>query len=87
MTTRNVYMTDELEAIYDQVVDFVTNEVKPHGEQWEHDGKVPRDVLRKMGSLGMFSLRVPEELGGLGMGYLASATFSEALGASTFAGL
>ena len=86
MTTRNVYMTDELEAIYDQVVDFVTNEVKPHGEQWEHDGKVPRDVLRKMGSLGMFSLRVPEELGGLGMGYLASATFSEALGASTFAG-
>ncbi|MFT4988479.1 MAG: acyl-CoA dehydrogenase [Acidimicrobiales bacterium] len=86
MTNRNVYMTDELEAIYDQVVDFVTNEVTPHGEQWEHDGKVPREVLRKMGSLGMFSLRVPEELGGLGMGYLASATFSEALGASTFAG-
>ena len=86
MTNRNVYMTDELEALYDQVVDFVTNEVTPHGEQWEHDGKVPREVLRKMGSLGMFSLRVPEELGGLGMGYLASATFSEALGASTFAG-
>ena len=47
MTNRNVYMTDELEAIYDQVVDFVTNEVTPHGEQWEHDGKVPRDVLRR----------------------------------------
>ena len=60
--------------------------MKPHGEQWEHDGKVPREILRKMGSLGMFSLRVPEELGGLGMGYLASATFSEALGTSTFAG-
>jgi len=86
MTNRNAYMTDELQAIYDQVVDFVTNEVKPHGEQWEADGKVPRDVLKKMGSLGMFSLRVPEELGGLGMGYLASATFSEALGVSTFAG-
>jgi acyl-CoA dehydrogenase len=86
MSNRNIYMTDELQAIYEQVVDFVSNEVKPHGEQWEHDGKVPREVLRKMGSLGMFSLRVPEELGGLGMGYLASATFSEALGASTFAG-
>lgn len=86
MSNRNAYMTDELEAIYAQVVDFVANEVKPHGEQWELDGKVPRDVLRKMGSLGMFSLRVPEELGGLGMGYLASATFSEALGSSTFAG-
>jgi len=86
MTNRNAYMTDELQAIYDQTVDFVTNEVKPKGEQWEEDGKVPREVLRQMGSLGMFSLRVPEELGGLGMGYLASATFSEALGASTFAG-
>ena len=86
MTNRNVYMTDELEAIYDQVVDFVDNEVKPHGEAWEEAGKVPREVLSKMGELGMFSLRVPEELGGLAMGYLASATFSEALGSSTFAG-
>ena len=39
-----------------------------------------------MGELGMLGLRVPEELGGLGLGMLASATFSEALGASTFAG-
>ena len=86
MTHRNAYMTDELQAIYDQTVEFVTNEVIPHGEGWEHDGKVPREVLAKMGELGMLGLRVPEELGGLGLGYLASATFSEALGASTFAG-
>ncbi|MEZ5278943.1 MAG: acyl-CoA dehydrogenase family protein [Acidimicrobiales bacterium] len=31
-------------------------------------------------------LRVPEELGGLGMGPLASCTFAEALGVSTYAG-
>ncbi len=83
---RNVYMTDELQAIYDQTVEFVTKEVTPHGESWEAAGKVPREVLHKMGQLGMFGLRVPEELGGLGMGMLASATFSEALGASTYAG-
>ncbi len=86
MTLRNVYMTDELEAIYDQTVEFVKNEVMPHGEAWEEEGKVPRDVLKKMGALGMFSLRIPEEHGGLGMGYVASAVFSEALGSSTFAG-
>ena len=86
MTLRNAYMTDELEAIYDQTVEFVNNEVKPHGETWEEEGKVPREVLEKMGGLGMFSLRVPEEQGGLGMGYVASAVFSEALGSSTFAG-
>ncbi len=86
MTHRNVYMTDELQAIYDQTVEFVTKEVTPKGEQWEEEGKVPREILRQMGDLGMLGLRVPEELGGLGMGPLASATFSEALGASTFAG-
>ncbi len=86
MTHRNAFMTDELQAIYDQTVDFVTNEVTPKGEQWEEEGKVPREILRQMGSLGMLGLRVPTELGGLGLGPLASATFSEALGASTFAG-
>ncbi|RZV40751.1 MAG: acyl-CoA dehydrogenase [Acidimicrobiales bacterium] len=79
-------MTDELEAIYEQTHTFVVNEVRPHGEAWEEEGKVPRDILQKMGALGMFSLRVPEEHGGLGMGYLASAAFSEALGASLFGG-
>jgi len=85
-SNRNIYMTDELQAIYDSTVEFVTNEVMPKGEQWEDEGKVPREIVRQMGSLGMLGLRVPEELGGLGLGPLASATFSEALGASTFAG-
>ncbi len=86
MVHRNAYMTDELQAIYDQTVDFVAKEVTPNGELWELDGMVPREVLKKMGGLGMLSLRVPEELGGLGLGMLASAAFSEALGSSTFAG-
>ena len=83
---RNAYMTDELEAIYEQTVDFVAKEVTPQGDAWEDAGKVPREVLHQMGELGMFGLRVPEEHGGLGLGMLASATFSEAPGASTFAG-
>jgi len=79
-------MSDELQQIYDQTVAFVANEVTPFGESWEKSGMVPREVLKKMGSLGMLSLRVPEQYGGLGMGPLASATFAEALGSSTFAG-
>ena len=80
---RNVYMTDELQAIYEQTVAFVAKEVTPHGDAWEAAGKVPRETLRAMGELGMLSLRVPQEHGGLGLGMLASATFSEALGSST----
>jgi acyl-CoA dehydrogenase len=86
MSHRNAYMTDELEAIYDQTVNFVRTEVLPRGDAWEEAGQVPREVLTHMGQLGMLGLRVPQELGGLGLGPLASAAFSEALGASTFAG-
>jgi acyl-CoA dehydrogenase len=86
MAHRNAYMTEELEAIYQQTVDFVAREVQPEGLKWEEDGKVPREVLRRMGALGMLCMRVPESLGGLGLGPVASAAFSEALGSSTFAG-
>lgn len=86
MKLRNAQTNEELEAIRDHTIDFVRNEVTPHGDEWETDGKVPREVLHKMGNLGMFALRVPEKLGGLGLGPMASATFAEALGSSTFAG-
>jgi acyl-CoA dehydrogenase len=86
MAHRNAYMSDELEAIYRQTVDFVAREVVPHGAEWEAEGKVPREVLRQMGSLGMLGLRVPESMGGVGLGPIASAVFSEALGSSTYAG-
>ncbi|MCA9502514.1 MAG: acyl-CoA dehydrogenase family protein [Myxococcales bacterium] len=86
MAHRNAYMTDELEAIFEQTLDFVAREVKPHGEAWEEAGQVPREVLRRMGGLGMLGLRVPEALGGVGLGPIASAAFSEALGSSTFGG-
>lgn len=79
-------LDDDLIALHQQTLDFVANEVVPHGDQWERDGFVPREVLRTMGSLGMFGLRTPVDQGGLGLGPLASLTFAEALGSSTYAG-
>lgn len=83
---RNVYMTDELDAIRQQVETFVQKEVVPHADSWEIEGSIPRPLLETMGSLGMFSLRVPEDRGGLGLGEIASVVFAEALASSTYAG-
>ena len=47
----NPHLDDELMAIADQVMSFCEKEVKPFGEAWEREGRVPRDVLRKMGEL------------------------------------
>ena len=68
MLAENPHLNDDLRAIASQVMDFCEKEVRPFGDEWEKAGKVPRDVLRKMGELGMFSLRVPTERDGLGLG-------------------
>jgi acyl-CoA dehydrogenase len=79
-------ITDDLHALAEQVMTFCEKEVRPNADEWEAAGEIPRDVLRTMGDLGMFGLRVPEDHGGLGMGPIASAVFAEALGRSTTLG-
>ena len=54
-------MSDEIQAIYQQTVDFVAKEVKPQGLEWEEKGKVPREILRRLGGLGCFGEAVPAQ--------------------------
>ena len=86
MTNPSIFMNDDLLAVREQTLRFLDDFVRPAGDEWEEAGQVPRDVLRKMGEIGFFGLRVPEALGGVGYGPLASAVFAEALGSSTYSG-
>ena len=79
-------ISEEVALLREQVQRFVAEEVAPHGEQWERDGSVPRDVLRKMGELGFFGIRYPEKYGGAEMDTRATVAFAEELGRSTFGG-
>ncbi|MGH8874968.1 MAG: acyl-CoA dehydrogenase family protein [Acidimicrobiia bacterium] len=80
------YLNEDLVAVRDQTRRFVEEEVVPDGELWEEAEMIPRDLLRRMGDIGFFGLRVPEEHGGVGLGPLASVVFAEELGRSTFGG-
>lgn len=82
----NLYINEDLEALRTEFNRFVVNEIVPQGDNWEEQGHVPREVLQQMGTLGFLGLRHPEKFGGLGLGPLSSAVFSESLGASTYAG-
>jgi acyl-CoA dehydrogenase len=82
----NAYETEDLTAIRAQTRRFVEEQVIPHADEWERAGSVPRDVLRRMGDIGFFGLRVPEEHGGVGLGTLATVVFAEELGRSTYGG-
>jgi len=84
--TGNPYFDDTHRLLAESVRRFVEKEVLPHGEAWEAQGAVPREVLRKMGSLGFLGLRHPEAYGGAGLDALATAVLAEELGRSTFGG-
>jgi acyl-CoA dehydrogenase len=84
---RSACFGEEHELLRTQVRRFVNEEVKPRALQWEQDGMVPRDVLRRMGELGFLGIRYPAEYGGAEMDTLATVVLAEELGRSTFSGV
>ncbi len=81
-----VYFATEHRLFRDSVRRFVETEVVPHAAQWEEEGAVPREILRRMGSLGFLGIRHPERYGGQGLDTVYSAIFAEELGRSSFGG-
>jgi acyl-CoA dehydrogenase len=82
----SVYDSPEHELLRDQVARFIAKEVEPHGQAWEEQGFVPREVLRRMGAAGLLGLMFEPEYGGGGADALTNLVFAEALSQSTFAG-
>src|ERR1700738_4611018 len=85
-SARSPYFSEEHEMLRAQVRRFVETEIKPHGLAWEEQGYVPREVLRRMGSLGFFGIRYPAGYGGSEMDALATVVLAEGLGRSAFSG-
>jgi acyl-CoA dehydrogenase len=82
----SVHDNPDHELLRDQVAKFIAREVEPHGAQWEEQGFVPRDVLRRMGQAGLFGLMYESEYGGAEADAMTNLVFAEALSQSTFAG-
>ena len=59
MTT--IYDRSEHADLREQVARFIAREVEPHALAWDEAGMTPRDVLRRMGTLGWLGLRFPAQ--------------------------
>ena len=71
---------ETLEMIQDQFKKFTDEEIIPHAHEWHlKDALIPNSVLSKMAELGVFSIAIPEEYGGLGMGKEAMCVVTEEL--------
>ena len=77
----NLGLNDEtLEMIHDQFKKFTDEEILPKANDWHmKDDLIPDEILKKMADLGVFSIAIPENYGGLGMGKVAMCVVTEEL--------
>jgi alkylation response protein AidB-like acyl-CoA dehydrogenase len=95
----NVFTPEDFSSeqimMLESVKEFVDKEIWPFKERFEKkDYALTEEVMRKAGKMGFLSVAVPENYGGLGMGFVdtclvcdyisgATGSFSTAFGAHT----
>ena len=57
-------------ALIDTAADFARNEIEPHVAKFEREERFPRELIVKMGEVGLLGGTIPEQYGGLGLDYL-----------------
>ena len=87
--------TEEHIMMRNSVKEFNDREIIPHRSRFEKkDYQLTEDLMRKAGEMGFLSIAVPEQYGGMGMGFVStmlvceyissgSGSFSTAFGAHT----
>lgn len=69
-----LFLTDEHIMIRDMVREFADSEISPVAQEFDEKGKFPRELVKKMGELGLMGIIVPEEYGGAGLDMVAFVT-------------
>ena len=87
--------TEEQEMMKESVIEFVDREIWPNKARFEQkDFALTQEIMNKAGEMGFLSISVPEQYGGMGMGFVstllvcdrisgATGSFSTAYGAHT----
>jgi (2S)-methylsuccinyl-CoA dehydrogenase len=73
-------LDETLDTIRDEMRKFADDQVTPRAQQWHlRNQYIPLDVIAQMSELGVFSLTIPEEYGGMGLGKESMCVVSEEL--------
>jgi (2S)-methylsuccinyl-CoA dehydrogenase len=73
-------LDDTLESIREEIRKFADDKVVPHAHDWHRrNSYIPLDVIAQMSELGVFSLTIPEDYGGMGLGKESMCVVSEEL--------
>jgi (2S)-methylsuccinyl-CoA dehydrogenase len=73
-------LDETLETIREEMRKFADEVVVPHAQEWHlRNEYIPLDVIEQMSELGVFSLTIPEDYGGMGLGKESMCVVSEEL--------
>jgi (2S)-methylsuccinyl-CoA dehydrogenase len=73
-------LDDTLDSIREEMRKFADGQVAPHAQEWHlRNEYIPLDVIAQMSELGVFSLTIPEDYGGMGLGKESMCVVSEEL--------
>jgi alkylation response protein AidB-like acyl-CoA dehydrogenase len=87
--------SEEQQMMKESIIDFIDREVWPFKDRFEKkEYKFTEEIMKKAGEMGLLGVSVPEEYGGMGMGFVstmlvcdyisgASGSLSTAYGAHT----
>jgi len=73
-------LDETLDSIREEMRKFADGQILPHAQQWHlRNQYIPLDVIAQMSELGVFSLTIPEDYGGMGLGKESMCVVSEEL--------
>ena len=72
--------TEEQEMFRKAAREFAETQVASFVPEMEETGKVPEGLVKALGEAEMMALTIPEEYGGLGLGYTARLIALEEIG-------
>ena len=76
--------TEEHKMMKDSVIEFIDREVWPHKERFENkDYALTEQVMRQAGEMGFLGISIPEQYGGMGMGFVSTMLVTDYMSAAT----
>ena len=76
----NFVLNEEQKMLRDMVRDFTNTEIKPLAHKIDEEEKIPRELIRKLGELGLMGTSFPAEYGGGGFGETGYCIMQEEIG-------
>jgi (2S)-methylsuccinyl-CoA dehydrogenase len=73
-------LDDTLDSIREEMRKFADDQIVPQAQAWHlRNQYIPLDIIAQMSELGVFSLTIPEDYGGMGLGKESMCVVSEEL--------